>query len=1658
MSLPNSPSIATFIGNNVAVDFPFTFKVWSPDQLQVLVIKPDAVSMPVPFTASLTSSGGSVRVLVEGKPLPAGWKLSIIRDMPFEQEVDLVSGTRFDPQVIEEALDIATAERQQLREKVGRAIVVPPGNEDPPELLAQQIFDARDQALTSAANAAMSEVNAEAAAAEAVAARDSVKETIETAGGAALEDIANARTDSLNAIGGARSEAVTAIADLADTRTSQFTTLADSKTTDLNTLAAEHIRNINTTGDTKLAELSALSGNMTTIANQAMADVVAEGDRQEARQQLAASSGVTAILLKGDEQENRLSLKGSEIILEATAQASRAETEADRAEDAANRAVDMTGVGLASKTNFGLARAGSGIDVDEAGVFSVKFPRVVSTPTCTFVADAGIGYNYTLSMSASTGAAEGFITQFRVFVDNQEEQIVSAVNNTASLTITVQGLDLQVGTIVVSAEDNYQNPSNDHVLTYIKHAVSIQAPRILQPAEGSTDVALSPALTLQALVVTGLPATPEATQILVATTEDFAAPLYDSGEIAYTVSHTVPKMLPDNSNLCMKARHKAQFYGWSAYGPITSLTTIAKTIVRPAVISPPNASAGQSLTPTIVATAMTSTGIVDVPVNTQVQVSTALDFAALAFDTGESAAYATSVNVPTLLAPLTAYYVRLRHKGNELGWSPWSLASSFTTLNAFVDKTVVTLLSAITGGVVQTPCPSLNIAAFANVGPVDTASNTQVQIATNATFAAPTFDTGTSHGYARTISSTLEGAVVGGVKYDRYLAPGTAYFLRARHRGTLFGWGNWSDTVSFTTLAAYVTAPAITAPAEGSTTTTLRPAFTFSAYTSLIPTDAPINTRLQVSTSPDFAVNLVDTGDAGVYTTAFTPGADLPLNTRLYARVRHKGSVWGWSAWSGVRGFTTVNAYVNAPVVTYPTNNATGVPLNPTLTISAFSNVGPVDTPNFSHFQLAKNPDFVSANVGSGEIPYTTSWAPTLELDTQYWLRCRHSGTKWGYSDYGPVVTFRSIAVSLDFPTVVSPADGSTVQSLRPTFTFSDPVVAGQTVVSMHCCINCVDNGDSIHCSGQLPYSKTYTPTIDLPRGTALHVYISYAGSITGVLDWRNRILINTPAAVVGDKWEITQSGTWTPPVANAWYGVLLWGGGGNALGNCGGGGGYCNAAIKQIAGPINVSIGGAGGSSSFGDISAAGGGSAFKPATYHMTIGGNGGSGGGNDSRGGGGAAGGNGATLFYDYDNAKYSCSQGSGGGVNGDNVLVSKGDGGIAAKVPMPYNNMLVKKIMAVGKIALGNGGKGGGGGGYQSSLSEGQLQGAGAGGGGTLKSGGRGIAVVTVMGMPGALNPTPIMPTVINKWMLTATGLWVPPVPNAWYAFLLIGGGGGGGGGSYYPRVIGTSSTGIGGGGGGSGRVKTLFTNNVGNSQFVIGSGGAGGRAGADDGSRIGEDGYNGGSTIGLTLIAEGGDRGGGGSKRDSNNAFNPDKPLNGTGGNGGSGGGNAAYYTDNGGAGGGGGGGDGNNGYIYESSDKMCGHGYDGGGSYGKQGTYAGGLGGAVTAETALFSLVEYASSIIKLYGITVLSGGNGGDGANGSGGGGGGGGLASGGNGGTHSKAPTLGGIGSGGGGAFGNADINGPGKKLLGGAAGGNGAVIILQLSHANEPKPFLP
>ena len=226
MTMPFSPSRTVFHGNGVATTFPFAFKVWSADQLTVTVTMPGATEqteedVTAQCSISLTESGGSVVYLREGSPLPDGAVLSITRDMPFVQEVDLVSASRFDPQVIEDALDQAAAERQQLREGLSRAVKLSATSATTPEDMVEDIFDARDQAEQSATGAAAS---ATAAADSATAAASSAT----TASQKATTAADSATTASQKATAAASS--ATAAAGSATTASQKAIAAADSAT------------------------------------------------------------------------------------------------------------------------------------------------------------------------------------------------------------------------------------------------------------------------------------------------------------------------------------------------------------------------------------------------------------------------------------------------------------------------------------------------------------------------------------------------------------------------------------------------------------------------------------------------------------------------------------------------------------------------------------------------------------------------------------------------------------------------------------------------------------------------------------------------------------------------------------------------------------------------------------------------------------------------------------------------------------------------------------------------------------------------------------------------------------------------------------------------------------------------------------------------------------------------------------------------------------------------------------------------------------------------------------------------------------------------------------------------------------------------------------
>ena len=182
MTLESTTSKVVYTGNGATTEFPFSFKVWDEDQILVSVTDARGYMQETgEYSVTLSAGGGTVSYLHEGAPLPSGWKLAITRDMPFTQEDDYITGTRFDPEVVEMALDKATAERQQLREQMQRAVILPPTSDATPEDMAQELLQTRDEAVQSAGAARNSQQAAADSASDAAASEQAAAESVRQA-------------------------------------------------------------------------------------------------------------------------------------------------------------------------------------------------------------------------------------------------------------------------------------------------------------------------------------------------------------------------------------------------------------------------------------------------------------------------------------------------------------------------------------------------------------------------------------------------------------------------------------------------------------------------------------------------------------------------------------------------------------------------------------------------------------------------------------------------------------------------------------------------------------------------------------------------------------------------------------------------------------------------------------------------------------------------------------------------------------------------------------------------------------------------------------------------------------------------------------------------------------------------------------------------------------------------------------------------------------------------------------------------------------------------------------------------------------------------------------------------------------------------------------
>ena len=238
------------------------------------------------------------------------------------------------------------------------------------------------------------------------------------------------------------------------------------------------------------------------------------------------------------------------------------------------------------------------------------------------------------------------------------------------------------------------------------------------------------------------------------------------------------------------------------------------------------------------------------------------------------------------------------------------------------------------------------------------------------------------------------------------LSNSTQYFWRVNAQ-TVGGESDWSIAASFTTKAGAGDIPVPVNPPDGTIGLPTNVAFSWH------PAGTALHYRLQCSPTDDFSAMLTDTdfvSDTGVTISGFEPVM------QYFWRV-NATTISGQSTWSAVQRFVTAPGSDEIPVVVYPVDGATGLPL------SVECRWLRVEKADAYLVQLAVKSDQTTGLVNLANLHDTVCTLNTLAYGTDYLLRIS-SRTTGGPSEWRQV-TFRTVAEASGIPRCVYPVDSA---------------------------------------------------------------------------------------------------------------------------------------------------------------------------------------------------------------------------------------------------------------------------------------------------------------------------------------------------------------------------------------------------------------------------------------------------------------------------------------------------------------------------------------------------------------------------------------------------------------------------------------------------------
>lgn len=326
----------TYVGTGDVNSYTFPFRVFAADQVKVYVRAADAASGTLLDTtqysvtlasASAQTVGGTVTL---SAPLAAGAKLVILSNIPYTQLLALQNQGAFNAEDLNAAWDKNTALSQQLLDRLDRAVLAPELGDRTPEQFTQALFDARDEAVAKAGEAAnsasASAISASGAAASAAAAAYSAVE-------------AEASKNAINVT------------------KEQVTAEGRKQIAAIQTEGGTQISNEQSVGQEQVSRIS-------TAGSAVVADIKLNGQGEVDRITQTGGTWNDTVVATGQRWKQDVIAAGSDSLAKATAQAAAAEASAnkasgfaDAASAAAKAAETSENVAVSSATAAGVSEA-----------------------------------------------------------------------------------------------------------------------------------------------------------------------------------------------------------------------------------------------------------------------------------------------------------------------------------------------------------------------------------------------------------------------------------------------------------------------------------------------------------------------------------------------------------------------------------------------------------------------------------------------------------------------------------------------------------------------------------------------------------------------------------------------------------------------------------------------------------------------------------------------------------------------------------------------------------------------------------------------------------------------------------------------------------------------------------------------------------------------------------------------------------------------------------------------------------------------------------------------------------------------------------------------------------------------------------------------------